>query len=116
MKNTQTNKIQNSNEVNNISPKESKLSIFARTFLVLFMLFAGIYQAFAIDDKISGWANNVDTALNLAVGVFAVVGAFLIFIQYMQGNEQAQKNLIRFIIGLAIFGLSAQLVTLFTGS
>ena len=31
----------------------------------------------------------------------------------MQGNEQAQKNFIRFIIGLAIFGLVALIANIF---
>lgn len=58
-----------------------------------------------IDAKIAGWTTTLKTSLNAGVGAFAVVGAFLIFVQYMQGNEQAQKNFVRFVIGLAIFGL-----------
>jgi hypothetical protein len=58
-----------------------------------------------IDAKISGWTTTLKTSLNAGVAAFAVVGAFLIFVQYMQGNEQAQKNFVRFVIGLAIFGL-----------
>ena len=52
----------------------------------------------------------------MIVGIFAFVGGFLIFIQYMQGNEQAQKNFIRFIIGLAIFGLVALVANMFIPS
>lgn len=55
--------------------------------------------------QISQWGNDVKQALNAAVAVFAIVGGFIIFIQYMQGNEQAQKNFIKFVIGLAIFGM-----------
>ncbi|RLJ30720.1 hypothetical protein CLU97_0104 [Chryseobacterium sp. 7] len=62
-------------------------------------------QSSTIDTKISGWTTTLKTSLNAGVTAFAVVGAFLIFVQYMQGNEQAQKNFIRFVIGLAIFGL-----------
>lgn len=58
-----------------------------------------------IDTKIQGWTATLKTSLNAGVTAFAVVGAFLIFIQYMQGNDQAQKNFIRFVIGLVIFGL-----------
>jgi len=58
-----------------------------------------------IDAKIAGWTQTLKTSLNAGVAAFAVVGAFLIFVQYMQGNEQAQKNFVRFVIGLAIFGL-----------
>ena len=55
--------------------------------------------------KIDGWKDDIKEALDAAVVVFAIVGGFIIFIQYMQGNEQAQKNFIKFVIGLAIFGL-----------
>lgn len=58
-----------------------------------------------IDTKIAGWTTTLKTSLNAGVAAFAIVGAFLIFVQYMQGNEQAQKNFVRFVIGLAIFGL-----------
>ena len=58
-----------------------------------------------IDAKITGWTSTLKTSLNAGVTAFAIVGAFLIFVQYMQGNEQAQKNFVRFVIGLAIFGL-----------
>ncbi|MFB1040431.1 MAG: hypothetical protein QMC35_08225 [Polaribacter sp.] len=66
-----------------------------------------------LEGRIAKWGTTISTALNAAVGVFAVVGGFLIFIQYMQGNQEAQKNLIKFIIGLAIFGLSALIVDIF---
>lgn len=58
-----------------------------------------------IDTKIAGWTDTLKTSLNAGVAAFAIVGAFLIFVQYMQGNEQAQKNFVRFVIGLTIFGL-----------
>ncbi|MEJ5049353.1 hypothetical protein WH221_05905 [Chryseobacterium culicis] len=62
-------------------------------------------QTATIDVKIKGWTETLKTSLNAGVAAFAIVGAFLIFVQYMQGNEQAQKNFVRFVIGLAIFGL-----------
>jgi len=58
-----------------------------------------------IDARIQGWATGIQDILNIVVGLFAIIGGFLIFLQYMQGNDQAQKNFIKFIIGLAIFGL-----------
>ena len=64
-----------------------------------------IAQESAITEKINNWKNTVKLVLNAGVAVFAIVGGFLIFIQYMQGDQSAQKNFIRFIIGLAIFGL-----------
>ncbi|KAA1246742.1 DUF4134 domain-containing protein [Aquimarina sp. RZ0] len=66
-----------------------------------------------IANKISSWGSTISTSLNAAVGVFAIVGGFLIFIQYMQGNDQAQKNFIKFVIGLAVFGLAALIVNVF---
>lgn len=68
---------------------------------------------FAVTGKITGWKTDVKTALDAAVLIFAIVGAFLIFVQYMQGNEQAQKNLIRYVIGLAVFGLAELMVVVF---
>lgn len=113
MKVTHTDTVENSKvrlgpsfkKVNPSIPKKIALSAF-------FMLFS-TFSAFALDAKITAWKGNVDSALKAVVAVFAVVGAFLIFIQYMQGNEQAQKNLIRYVIGLAIFGLSSLVVGIF---
>ena len=67
-------------------------------------------------DKLAAWKATVKSSLDAAVLVFAIVGAFLIFVQYMQGNEQAQKNLIRFVIGLAVFGLATLIAQTFIGS
>jgi hypothetical protein len=76
-----------------------------------------IAPAFAQSDDINAqinvWGDQIKTILNAVVGIFSIAGGFLIFIQYMQGNEQAQKNFIRFIIGLAIFGLVALIANVF---
>ena len=87
-----------------------KLRLNRRSLIALLLpmgslLYSQTTTGSAITAKISGWQATLKTALNAGVAAFAVVGAFLIFIQYMQGNEQAQKNFIRFVIGLAIFGL-----------
>ncbi|MEE1964586.1 hypothetical protein V1387_18000 [Allomuricauda taeanensis] len=66
-----------------------------------------------INGQIELWGDQITTVLNAVVGIFSIVGGFLIFIQYMQGNEQAQKNFIRFIIGLAIFGLITLIANIF---
>ncbi len=58
-----------------------------------------------LNSQLVTWGQQIQNTLNIAVGVFAIVGGFIVFIQYMQGNEQAQRNFIRFVIGLAIFGL-----------
>ena len=66
--------------------------------------------------KIIEWKDLIRTIVNSMVAIFAIVGGFLVFFQYMQGNDQAQKNFIKFIIGLAIMGLINMLVTFFTGN
>lgn len=66
-----------------------------------------------VSGDIEGWGEDVKTALDAAVAVFAIVGGFIIFIQYMQGNEQAQKNFIKFCIGLGIFALAEGIVGTF---
>ena len=55
--------------------------------------------------RLTEYGVSVRVILNLVVAIFAVVGGFLVFFQYMQGNDQAQKNFVKFIIGLAIVGL-----------
>ena len=67
-------------------------------------------------DQIIIWKDLIRTIVNSMVAIFAIVGGFLVFFQYMQGNDQAQKNFIKFIIGLAIMGLINMLVTFFTGT
>ena len=89
---------------------KTKFSLLVASLLVSQ---AVLSQDTDITTKITEWGEVVSTSLNAAVGVFAVVGGFLIFIQYMQGNQEAQKNLIKFIIGLAVFGLSALIVNIF---
>ncbi len=84
-----------------------------RTVLLSTLMMLVTIPIFAVGGKIAGWQTEIKTALDAAVLVFAIVGAFLIFVQYMQGNEQAQKNLIRYVIGLAIFGLAELMVVVF---
>ncbi len=66
-----------------------------------------------IKTQLTTWNTTVDDALTVLVSIFAIIGGFLVFIQYMQGNDQAQKNLIKFVIGLAVFGVAKILVTTF---
>jgi hypothetical protein len=63
--------------------------------------------------KIDEWQTKIGIIVNSIVAIFAIVGGFLVFFQYMQGNDQAQKNFIKFIIGLAIMGLLNVLVKFF---
>ena len=91
---------------------------FSRNSFLILLLSAGnlLYSqggTTTIDTKISTWTTTLKRSLNAGVSAFAIVGAFLIFIQYMQGSEQAQKNFIRFVIGLAIFGLVDVIVQVF---
>ncbi len=76
-----------------------------RSLIALLLPMSSLLYSQDIKAKIDGWTATLKTSLNAGVAAFAVVGAFLIFVQYMQGNEQAQKNFVRFVIGLAIFGL-----------
>ena len=85
--------------------KLNKRSLIALLLPMGSLLYSQVTGGAGIETKIKDWQATLKTALNAGVAAFAVVGAFLIFIQYMQGNEQAQKNFIRFVIGLAIFGL-----------
>lgn len=70
-------------------------------------------QTTTIDSQLTNWGGTIRTILNIATAIFAIVGGFLVFFQYMQGNDQAQKNFIKFIIGLAIVGLVNLIVTFF---
>lgn len=95
--------------------KEKQTEVFKRIVL-MFMLFMSTWGSFAqdtIDGKISAWGEQLKTTLDIATAIFALVGGFLIFFQYMQGNDQAQKNFIKFIIGLAIVGLVNLIVRMF---
>lgn len=70
-------------------------------------------QQAAITNQINLWNADVVIVLDVVVALFGIVGGFLIFMQYMQGNEQAQKNLIKFVIGLGIFGIIELVVKMF---
>jgi orotate phosphoribosyltransferase len=72
-----------------------------------FFLFQGI------DSQLITWGTSIRKILNIVTAIFAIVGGFLVFFQYMQGNDQAQKNFIKFIIGLGIVGLVNVIVTFF---
>jgi hypothetical protein len=88
----------------------------ALTFVLCFFVSFLRAQVGAIESQITTWGDTITTVLNAAVGIFALVGGFLIFIQYMQGNQDAQKNFVRFVIGLAIFGLVALIANVFLPS
>jgi orotate phosphoribosyltransferase len=75
-----------------------------------------IFLAGTIDSQLITWGASIRKILNIVTAIFAIVGGFLVFFQYMQGNDQAQKNFIKFIIGLAIVGLVNVIVTFFLPS
>ena len=93
--------------------KISKPVLVLTLLLILFNVFPSFAQEAQINTKLAAWSSSIKKVLNAVVGIFSIAGGFLIFIQYMQGNEQAQKNFIRFIIGLAIFGLVALIANVF---
>lgn len=81
----------------------------AISFDFIFLLF----QDTAVADQLEDWGETIRTILNVVTAIFAIVGGFLVFFQYMQGNDQAQKNFIKFVIGLAIVGLVNLIVGFF---
>lgn len=100
------------NEINAERKWSKKYGIAVMVFTI-FMYGQGLFAQDTVTGKLEDWGNEIKAILNTVVGIFAFVGGFLIFIQYMQGNEQAQKNFIRFVIGLAIFGLVALVANIF---
>jgi orotate phosphoribosyltransferase len=72
-----------------------------------------IFLAGTIDTQLVTWGTSIRRIINIITAIFAIVGGFLVFFQYMQGNDQAQKNFIKFIIGLSIVGLVNLIVTFF---
>jgi hypothetical protein len=69
-----------------------------------------------IAGQINNWKTVIKTILDAAVAVFAIAGGFIVFLQYMQGSEQAQRNFIRFLSGLAIFGLIEAIANFFVAT
>ncbi len=93
-------------KIQNLFKKPSK-----KLVLTVALVSANFYSLFAqIDAQIEEWREVVDSTLDAAIALFAVVGGFLVFFQYMQGNEQAQKNLIRLVIGVGVFAIAKLLV------
>ena len=84
-------------------------------FLILFLSSTVLFSqgTGTLASDITKWKEDLSTVLKAAVAVFAIGGGFLVFFQYMQGSEQAQRNFIRFLIGLAIFGLVDAIVGFF---
>ncbi len=99
----------------NVTVTKNRKKSFTKLALFISALFLNAPAIFAqeVSAKIEEWKEVVQTSLNAGVAVFAIVGGFLIFIQYMQGNDQAQKNFIKFVIGLAIFALIDLIVGVF---
>ncbi|OEK07364.1 hypothetical protein A8C32_18175 [Flavivirga aquatica] len=100
-------------DVKSIKSKIKTPKLICTVLLVLLHVAPAFAQVTDVENQLGIWGDNIKTILNAVVGIFSIGGGFLIFIQYMQGNEQAQKNFIRFIIGLAIFGLVALIANIF---
>ncbi|MCX2681930.1 hypothetical protein OOZ15_18405 [Galbibacter sp. EGI 63066] len=75
--------------------------------------FSLIIQQGTLESQLLDWGGTIRTVLNIITAIFAVVGGFIVFFQYMQGNDQAQKNFIKFVIGLGIVGLVNLIVKFF---
>ncbi|SHJ40951.1 hypothetical protein [Aquimarina spongiae] len=106
-------KISKNIDVKSLTTKMSNSKWVCTLLLTVLYIAPTFAQSDDINAQISTWGDQIKTILNAVVGIFSIAGGFLIFIQYMQGNEQAQKNFIRFIIGLAIFGLVALIANVF---
>ena len=70
-------------------------------------------QSETIVTQIGNWKTKVEAVLDAAMAICVIGGGFIIFMQYMQGNDQAQKNFIKLIIGLAIMGLISFVTEMF---
>jgi hypothetical protein len=66
-----------------------------------------------LETQLLAWGGTIRTILNIITAIFAIVGGFLVFFQYMQGNDQAQKNFMKFVIGLGIVGMVNLIVNFF---
>ena len=95
-----------------------------KTMLMSFMLRALKITIFIIDaapsdnttiivSTVKAWGEQIKLVLNSVVAVCVIGGGFLIFMQYMQGNDQAQKNFIKLIIGVGIMKLITYVVGMF---
>ncbi|WP_025741797.1 DUF4134 domain-containing protein [Aquimarina pacifica] len=113
--NTVMNKVMNI-DVKSLTSKIRNPKLICTLLLTVLYIAPTFAQSDDINAQIETWGDQIKTILNAVVGIFSIAGGFLIFIQYMQGNEQAQKNFIRFIIGLAIFGLVALIANVFLPS
>jgi hypothetical protein len=72
-----------------------------------------VLQSDTIVTQIGSWKTKVEAVLDAAMAICVIGGGFIIFMQYMQGNDQAQKNFIKLIIGVAIMKLITYLVGMF---
>ncbi len=87
---------------------------YFRKLIYTLMFFLGTTNyTFAIDSRIRVWEGEISNILDAAVVPFAIVGGFLVFMQYMLGNSDASKKLMMFCIGLAIFALAPQISAIF---
>jgi len=82
-----------------------------KTMLISYVLrpvLIPIFMMLTEDDittAIKLWGGRIKGVLDAAMAVCVIGGGFIIFMQYMQGNDQAQKNFIKLIIGVAIMQL-----------
>ncbi len=89
----------------NIGTKKRILSIM--TFMSFYYLFA------SVDAQIQQWHIDVMHVLDSVVTFFGMIAAFLILTQYVQGSDQASKNFVKFVVGLAIYSVVEDIVGMF---
>jgi len=66
-----------------------------------------------INSKLGEVINNIKGPLDLVVGGLGLVGGFLIFFQYKSGKPEAKDNLIKLVIGLAVWFLIVPILKVF---
>lgn len=93
--------------------KTMLISYVLRPLIIPIFMMLQDKKTLELTNKIAGWGQEITFVLNSAVAICTIGGGFIIFMQYMQGNDQAQKNFIKLIIGLAIMGLISYVTEMF---
>jgi len=86
------------------------LRLFYLKKFLLFLFFTQIpflgICAPMIVRNITNWEAQVRDAFDASTVIFGFLGTFYVFVQYMQGNPDAQKNLVKVCIGLALYTIT----------
>jgi len=97
---------------NNLLAKSKDSYTLKKIMLVGLLVFCAS-PMFAIAAQVNTYVLEVKTIMIAVVSLYVIIGGFLVFSQYAQGNQEAQKNLIKFVVGLVVLGLTNLFVTTF---